>query len=186
MRAVASHEIDIGVLWGPQAVFHGRRQATPLDYARARAALIEQLVGAARAFLRIRFGNADGRPAFGLQRPDVQPAVEPVHGRGVVERLVVEPGVAGGVAPAGRRVHAGAGTSGNVVAAGKDRREEPETALPLHPADQAVPLRVGDAIEALTKKTSGRVLIGAFALVILIGCGLGVYHLLRARKEGSV
>jgi hypothetical protein len=43
-----------------------------------------------------------------------------------------------------------------------------------------------DPIDALTKKTGGRVLIGVFAAVILIGCGLGVYHLLRARKEGSV
>lgn len=42
-----------------------------------------------------------------------------------------------------------------------------------------------DAMEALTKKTGGRLLIGAFAVVILTGCGLGVYHLLRARKEGK-
>lgn len=42
------------------------------------------------------------------------------------------------------------------------------------------------AIDALTKKTGGRLLIGAFAAVLLLGCGLGVYHLLRARKEGSV
>lgn len=41
------------------------------------------------------------------------------------------------------------------------------------------------AMDALTKKTGGRLLIGAIAAVLLIGCGLGVYHLLRARKEGS-
>lgn len=41
------------------------------------------------------------------------------------------------------------------------------------------------AIDVLTKRTGGRFLIAAFAAVLLIGCGLGVYHLLRARKEGS-
>lgn len=42
-----------------------------------------------------------------------------------------------------------------------------------------------DAMQALAGKTGGRLLIAAFAAVILIGCGLGVYHLLRARKEGA-
>ena len=42
-----------------------------------------------------------------------------------------------------------------------------------------------DAMQALTGGTGGRLLIAAFAAVILIGCGLGVYHLLRARKEGA-
>jgi hypothetical protein len=42
-----------------------------------------------------------------------------------------------------------------------------------------------DAMTAISKKSGGWLLIGAFAAVIVIGCGLGVYHLLRARKEGS-
>jgi hypothetical protein len=37
-----------------------------------------------------------------------------------------------------------------------------------------------------TLGTSRRLLIGALAALILIGCGLGVYHLLRARKEKRV
>jgi hypothetical protein len=40
-------------------------------------------------------------------------------------------------------------------------------------------------MDALTKKPGGRVLIGALALLLLIGCGLGVRHLLRARKGGE-
>jgi hypothetical protein len=43
-----------------------------------------------------------------------------------------------------------------------------------------------DAMTAISKKSGGWLLIGAVAAVIFIGCGLGVYHLLRARKEGSV
>lgn len=40
------------------------------------------------------------------------------------------------------------------------------------------------AMDALAKKPGGRVLIGILAVLILLGCGLGVRHLLRARKEG--
>lgn len=42
-----------------------------------------------------------------------------------------------------------------------------------------------DAVDALAKKPGGRVFIGALALLILMGCVLGVRHLLRARKEGE-
>jgi hypothetical protein len=41
-------------------------------------------------------------------------------------------------------------------------------------------------METLSKKTGSRLLIGALAALILIGCGLGMYHLLRARKERRV
>lgn len=46
-------------------------------------------------------------------------------------------------------------------------------------------VEAADAMTTLTKKTGGIFLIGVFGVVILIGCGLGVYHLLRARKEGA-
>lgn len=43
-----------------------------------------------------------------------------------------------------------------------------------------------DPLDALTSSTGKRILLGAFAAVILIGCALGVRHLLRARKEELV
>lgn len=46
-------------------------------------------------------------------------------------------------------------------------------------------VREADALTAISKKSGGWLLIGAVVAAIVIGCGLGVYHLLRARKEGS-
>jgi hypothetical protein len=47
-------------------------------------------------------------------------------------------------------------------------------------------VHAASAMESLGGKGSSRLLIGIFAVVIVLGCGLAVYHLLRARKEKSV